>query len=421
MSQQEFDNYLALLGRLLRFDAKQREAVAQEFRAHLEDRLDELLARGYDRDRAVQLAIEEFGDAAGLAAELANISRGRRRRWIMRCTTATVGGLAAVVLLTLALWPDNGSVPAPPRLTAQEEKQPDGGRAKREEQKESKQKRAVEPVDGGPPTVQEVLARPVTVEFIDTPLADVLSFLSDTAKVQFYVKSKRLEESGVALDIPITLRLTDVRLGTVLDLLLEQIDLTYVDRDELLIITSRDDAEATMEVRVYDCRDLLAIKSSGNSTLRSAPGGGGFFSVPNAPVSRRKPATVAASPSILAQFGGAAPADSPGGDKPKASTAAAGSDTAGGGFGGGGGMGMGLAPVVGKASSDVQSDALILLLATTVEPDSWNEAGGPGSLAMYNGLLVVRQSAQTHAKVERVLNMLRESAGLDPKSIRVTK
>ena len=84
-----------------------------------------------------------------------------------------------------------------------------------------------------------------------------------------------------------------------------------------------------------------------------------------------------------------------------------------------GGMGGGYGgDVMGPLSDE---DALIGLLTATVEPQSWDEVGGDGSLAMYNGLLVVRQTPKTHQKVERVLNMLRESAGLDPKTVKVTK
>src|SRR5678815_2629018 len=80
MSQLEFDTYLSLLCRLLRIAPQQREQVAEEFRAHMEDRLEELLARGMERETAIKLALEEFGDAAGLAAQIASISQGRRKR-----------------------------------------------------------------------------------------------------------------------------------------------------------------------------------------------------------------------------------------------------------------------------------------------------------------------------------------------------
>jgi hypothetical protein len=52
MSQQEFENYLALLTRLLRISPRERDRVAGEFRSHMEDRLDDLLGRGVPRDEA---------------------------------------------------------------------------------------------------------------------------------------------------------------------------------------------------------------------------------------------------------------------------------------------------------------------------------------------------------------------------------
>src|SRR3954466_5621508 len=123
MSQQEFDSYLALLCRLLRIAPQQREQVAEEFRTHMEDRLEELLAKGMDREAAVKMALEEFGDAAGLAAQIASISQGRRKRWIMRIGTVSVVGLAAAGLLAVALWPDGARVNAP-QVVAQTDEKP---------------------------------------------------------------------------------------------------------------------------------------------------------------------------------------------------------------------------------------------------------------------------------------------------------
>ena len=69
MSKNEFDQYLALLSGLLRLSPAQREAIASELRDHLEERLDELLAQGVSRQKAIETALEEFGDATGLAGE----------------------------------------------------------------------------------------------------------------------------------------------------------------------------------------------------------------------------------------------------------------------------------------------------------------------------------------------------------------
>ena len=76
-------------------------------RDHLESRLAELIDAGKSHHDAVRLALAEFGDAAGLAAEFTHISIARRRRLVMRCTVASVATLAAAVLVAMAVWPEN--------------------------------------------------------------------------------------------------------------------------------------------------------------------------------------------------------------------------------------------------------------------------------------------------------------------------
>jgi hypothetical protein len=53
------------------------------------------------------------------------------------------------------------------------------------------------------------------------------------------------------------------------------------------------------------------------------------------------------------------------------------------------------------------------LITASVDPDSWSDVGGPGSIGEYNGLVVVSQTAKTHDNVEHVLDMLRRAAGLE--------
>jgi hypothetical protein len=53
-------------------------------------------------------------------------------------------------------------------------------------------------------------------------------------------------------------------------------------------------------------------------------------------------------------------------------------------------------------------DALIELLQSTIEPDSWDEVGGPGSIAAARGLLVVSQTHDVHRKITATLSGLRQ-------------
>src|SRR4051812_650214 len=123
MSDREFENYLTLLASLLRLDPRQRGAVADELRSHLEDRLDELMARGVPREEAVKQALAEFGDAAGLAGQFLAIKRNRKRRWLMRVMTFS---LAATLLFAVGIaifWPGRNAAPGPAAAIAQSNEQ----------------------------------------------------------------------------------------------------------------------------------------------------------------------------------------------------------------------------------------------------------------------------------------------------------
>ena len=69
-------------------------------------------------------------------------------------------------------------------------------------------------------------------------------------------------------------------------------------------------------------------------------------------------------------------------------------------------------PQPSKSPEEDKADELIEIIVTAVNPDSWSEMGGPGTIGEYNGLVVVSQSARTHTKIEKVLDMLREAANL---------
>ena len=87
MSNEEFENYLTLVSRLLRLDRRQREMIRHEMRDHMESRVEEMVKSGVERNDAIRCALEEFGDAAGLANQFQMISNFSQRRWMMRFAT----------------------------------------------------------------------------------------------------------------------------------------------------------------------------------------------------------------------------------------------------------------------------------------------------------------------------------------------
>src|SRR6478672_9351083 len=105
MSDREFENYLALLTRLLRLNRQQSEALSAELRSHMEDRLDELITSGISHNEAVRQALTEFGDAAGLAHHFSDVSINRKRRWVVRTMTFSLAAAFLFALSLIAFWP----------------------------------------------------------------------------------------------------------------------------------------------------------------------------------------------------------------------------------------------------------------------------------------------------------------------------
>ena len=418
MSQDEFDNYLTLLTSLLQLKGEQRQAMAEELRAHLEDRLDDLLARGYDRDAAVKLALEEFGDAAGLAANFSLLVRNRRRRWMMKVTSYSTAALVLIALGLFALWPENRPGPAPRQAIAQQAGAPPPEVAK--PQANSNSKSIPGTVVGGDNSLDEKMSKRIAAEFIETPMKDVLSYLSDVAELQMFVNRKALADDGISTEELITINLKSVRVDMLLDLVLEQGTsggATYVERDGILIVSTLANLEGASEVRVYNCRDLLAMdsptKTDGAKAAAAVMGseggfGGGPGGPPGAvPTGAGAPGMPGAGPMMAGGFGGGG---------------------VGGGFGGGG-MGGGVGGMGGAVACEGplneegrRAVALKTLIQTAVKPDSWQDQGGYGTISDYNGLLVINHTGKTHKQIENVLKMLREAAGLEQgKATKVSK
>ncbi len=55
------------------------------------------------------------------------------------------------------------------------------------------------------------------------------------------------------------------------------------------------------------------------------------------------------------------------------------------------------------------------VVTTTVAPDSWDDVGGPGSIADFKGLMTISQTQQVHEDIEKLLNMLHKAGGLEEK------
>jgi hypothetical protein len=127
---------------------------------------------------------------------------------------------------------------------------------------------------GAEAKILEALQDTTTIEFIDTPLADVSAFLKDLHGIEIQINNRALADVGLASDTPVTRNLRGISLRSALRLMLQDLDLTYVIRDEVLLITTPDDAVTNVITKVYPVADLVLPISAGAGANPFAAGAG---------------------------------------------------------------------------------------------------------------------------------------------------
>jgi hypothetical protein len=279
MSEQEFDLYLKLLARCLDLTGAQREQIADELRDHLEERLGDLADAGVPREQAILQALDEFGDAAVLAARFSTIARLKRRRFLMRLSLGSVVAVSAGLLIALAFWPVNEVVPVQMRVAAQEKSKPALAGLKKEKRAPAKFEQPVmpAPLSAAANTSKELLsleAEPVSkaqmrieaamndpVDFTIDPqsLKEAVDFIKTRFQIPILMDDKTLEQAGIdPSTAEVKIAVPGIKLRNMFKLLLEQLPqpLTYVIEDEVMKITTVEKANEKLLIVVYDCRDL---------------------------------------------------------------------------------------------------------------------------------------------------------------------
>ncbi len=127
---------------------------------------------------------------------------------------------------------------------------------------------------GSEEKIFQALNDSTTLEFIETPLADVVDYLKDLHGIEIQIDHRALEDVGIGSDTPITRNLKGITLRSALRLMLKEMDLTYVVRDEVLLITTPEEAESELTTKVYPVADLVLPISSGAGANPFQLGGG---------------------------------------------------------------------------------------------------------------------------------------------------
>ena len=126
--------------------------------------------------------------------------------------------------------------------------------------------------------LQQQLTRPVTFEFTEVPLSEVVGFLGTVSNVNIVLDRQGIQAAGKDPDMPITLKIKDTSLADALDWITDLSGLTYVLRNGAVFISDPSQSPGEKRLAVYDVRDLLASVpdfAGPEFDLESDSGGGG--------------------------------------------------------------------------------------------------------------------------------------------------
>ena len=218
------------------------------------------------------------------------------------------------------------------------------------------------------------------VKFQGQSLRDCMDFIRDVSGANIHVNWRALEAAGVTGDTPVYVRLRDVPLRKVLNVLLSEAapgtNLTYYSSEGVIEVTTSEIADAEMVTKVYPVEDLLIEVPDFNNapdfslflsqTGGSGGGGGGGGSMGGG-----------------GGYGGGG--GGLGGGGGGFGGGGGGLGGGGGGFGGGGG---GLTQEKIRTKQE-RADDLVTLIRETIRPEIWKENGGTAAVRYYNGNLIV--------------------------------
>ena len=112
--------------------------------------------------------------------------------------------------------------------------------------------------------IKQMLRTPLSgtgLQFADVPLEQVVASLRDQYDIEVQIDKAALDDIALTPEDEVTVDLQNISLQSALKLMLESLQLTYVIRDEVLMITTPEEANWYRVTCVYDVRDLIVGQS----------------------------------------------------------------------------------------------------------------------------------------------------------------
>jgi len=101
--------------------------------------------------------------------------------------------------------------------------------------------------------IEKELGEISEVSFIETPLEDALRDIENAHNIKFWIDKQSLQEQGLDIGVSVSLQMVGKPLKSALNLLFEPLNLDYIIRDDVIVVTA--DFKA-FETRVYNVERL---------------------------------------------------------------------------------------------------------------------------------------------------------------------
>jgi type II secretory pathway component GspD/PulD (secretin) len=227
--------------------------------------------------------------------------------------------------------------------------------------------------------IEHQLTLPVTLNFTDMPLGKVLDDLRGWNHVNIYVDQSALNAKGISLEQPVSVKLENISLKSALHLVLKDVGATYIIKDECLQVTTTEQAKGKMERVTYQVGDLVIPVPNSASVVPTVSTG---------PAQQNMPPYVPTPVTGPYAVGTGTPTGTPTGSPFAADQGAR---------------------TQAPTNPMTHEEELKKLITNTIEPRSWSDMGGPGTID-YHPLtmgLVVNQTPDIQEQIVDLLNSLR--------------
>lgn len=111
--------------------------------------------------------------------------------------------------------------------------------------------------------LEEKLNEPLRSEgldFTDTPLVQVIDFLRSEYGLEIQLDTVGMDELGIGTDEPVSVNLRNISLRSALRLMLTPLELTTIYSNEVLLITTEEEAQSRLAVAAYPVRDIAGAE-----------------------------------------------------------------------------------------------------------------------------------------------------------------